>query len=323
MNVYSNVQHGVAYEIHEIGGKEIKFIEILATLAAFEMKNKDKEKVTMKLEGEVDNLKMANEQQVVHIVDGFNLVVKMKDDEISRMDCENVELRKAISALEDQLVNREVHVVTQTFQCMNEEGALWVGRAGGHDDHNVQEDSQSDAYLTNVGGHVGGTPKMQDIVLGSIILDHAELQLVGTNNSKGVREASQQNSLVRNIKNKVRREQKLSEFEYATMRKVVTSLSDRQNDKPADDIGCSIKRVVNDDIIDVDATVPFGKKQSGFDINRWVGVWKMMTVHKKEKISNVYTQHNDKYGCATISKLVNVIQKHAFCDATNVFLVGL
>ncbi|GMP26748.1 hypothetical protein CsSME_00003060 [Camellia sinensis var. sinensis] len=51
--------------------------------------------------------------------------------------------------------------------------------------------------------------------------------------------------------------------------------------------------VVGDDIIDMDAVVLHGNKWSGFGINNRLGVWKMMTVVEKAKITTAYKHHGD------------------------------
>ncbi|KAF5935866.1 hypothetical protein HYC85_026995 [Camellia sinensis] len=99
-----------------------------------------------------------------------------------------------------------------------------------------------------------------------------------------------QTSFVRNIKNKVRQERKLSDFEYPILH--------GRNKKSVTDAGVVVRGdgcVNNAGVIDVDAVVVKGSKWSGFDINNRLGVWKMMTVEEKCRIKQGYDRHGDRY----------------------------
>ncbi|XP_028089042.1 uncharacterized protein LOC114289493 [Camellia sinensis] len=93
-----------------------KLEEALIAVAELEMQNKKKDKMVSSLEEEVVGLKRKMELQAVNIVGGFECVVKMKNDELSKLKNENDELRKRVLLLEDQLEDRDVHDVTQRFR---------------------------------------------------------------------------------------------------------------------------------------------------------------------------------------------------------------
>ncbi|KAI8013962.1 hypothetical protein LOK49_LG05G01526 [Camellia lanceoleosa] len=106
---------------------------------------------------------------------------------------------------------------------------------------------------------------------------------------EGVIVSGEQTSFVRNIKNKVRQERKLPDFEYPILH--------GRNKKLVTDAGIVVRGddcVNNARVIDVDAMVVKGSKWSGFDINNRLGVWKMMTVEEKCRIKQGYDRHGDR-----------------------------
>ncbi|KAI7982655.1 putative potassium transporter 12 [Camellia lanceoleosa] len=88
----------------------------LKSMTDMEVRNKANEGTISKLEDEVVSLKSKMETQAVNIVGGFGCVMKVKDDEIRKIENENKELRQTISMLEDQLADHQVHTVTQAYQ---------------------------------------------------------------------------------------------------------------------------------------------------------------------------------------------------------------
>ncbi|KAI8000686.1 hypothetical protein LOK49_LG09G02085 [Camellia lanceoleosa] len=120
--------------VDEVGGvKELE--NALKCMADMELKNKAYEGTISKLEDEVVSLKSKMEMQAVNIVGGFGCVVKVKDDEIRKLENENKELRKTISMLEDQLADQQVHTVTQAYRMNTPTGCRDVGAShcdGGH-----------------------------------------------------------------------------------------------------------------------------------------------------------------------------------------------
>ncbi|GMP43607.1 hypothetical protein CsSME_00012903 [Camellia sinensis var. sinensis] len=85
-------------------------------IASLENDNKLKDNKIAMLEVEAFRLKGENEMQAVHIVGGFGCVLKMKDEKVEKLKKENMELRKQIAVFEDQLVDCDVHDVTQAFR---------------------------------------------------------------------------------------------------------------------------------------------------------------------------------------------------------------
>ncbi|KAI8008072.1 hypothetical protein LOK49_LG07G03676 [Camellia lanceoleosa] len=96
------------------------------------------------------------------------------------------------------------------------------------------------------------------------------------------------NSLVRNIKGKVRKERKLADYEYPLL-----GVRDRRMGSESDNVGEEKNCVSGNAVIDVDAVEVARKKWSGFDINNRLGVWKMMTFEEKTKIKQAYERNGD------------------------------
>ncbi|GMP78483.1 hypothetical protein CsSME_00034403 [Camellia sinensis var. sinensis] len=105
---------------------------------------------------------------------------------------------------------------------------------------------------------------------------------------EGVPRLGVQNSLVRNIKCKVRKDRKLADYEYPLL-----GVRDRRMGLESDNVGGDNDCVNGNTVIDVDAVEVAGKKWSGFDINNWLEVWKMMTFKEKTKIKKAYDRNGD------------------------------
>ena len=105
---------------------------------------------------------------------------------------------------------------------------------------------------------------------------------------EGVPRLDGKNSLVRNIKGKVRKEQKLADYEYPLL-----GVRDRRMRSKSDNVGGEKNCVSGNAVIDVDVVEVAGKKWSGFDINNRLGVWKMMTFEEKTKIKQAYDRNDD------------------------------
>ncbi|CAL5335936.1 unnamed protein product [Camellia sinensis] len=105
---------------------------------------------------------------------------------------------------------------------------------------------------------------------------------------KGVPRMGGLNSLVCNIKGKVRKERKLADYEYPLL-----GVRDRRMGSKNDNVGGEKNCVSGNAVIDVDAVEVAEEKWSGFDINNRLGVWKMMTFEEKTKIKQVYDHNGD------------------------------
>ncbi|KAI8012973.1 hypothetical protein LOK49_LG05G02657 [Camellia lanceoleosa] len=112
-----------------------KLEKALKSMADMEVRSKTNERTISKLEDEVVNLKSKMEMQAVNIVRGFECVMKVKDDEIRKLENENKELRQTISMLEGQLANQQVHTVTQAYwkNDFGDVGASHCQRGSGFD----------------------------------------------------------------------------------------------------------------------------------------------------------------------------------------------
>ncbi|KAI8024768.1 hypothetical protein LOK49_LG02G00113 [Camellia lanceoleosa] len=101
-----------------------KLEEALTAITTLQLQNKNKDNMISLLEEEINKLKSKSDLQAVNIVGGFGCVLKMKDEELEKLRTENGEMQKKISLLEDQLEDRDVHVVTQAFRdAGNKQGA--------------------------------------------------------------------------------------------------------------------------------------------------------------------------------------------------------
>ncbi|GMP47069.1 hypothetical protein CsSME_00014996 [Camellia sinensis var. sinensis] len=110
-DVHSTVRDAVS----DVAGL-IELEKALKSIADMEVRNKANEGTISKLEDEVVRLKSKMEMQAVNIVGGFRCVMKVKDDEIRKLENENKELHQTISLLEDQLADQQVHTVKQAYR---------------------------------------------------------------------------------------------------------------------------------------------------------------------------------------------------------------
>ncbi|KAI8008835.1 hypothetical protein LOK49_LG07G02831 [Camellia lanceoleosa] len=266
----------------------------LKCMADLELKNKASEGTISKLEAEVVSLKSKMEMQAVNIVGGFGCVVKVKDDEIRKLETENKELRQTISMLEDQLADQQVHTVTQAYRMNTPTGVRDVGASnceGGsgfgvtvvHDVTPIRVGLNVGIGGDNVTVHtVSDSSPVPDRSVGNENLSDLEVGLF-PNKGEVIR-----NSFVRNLKNKVRKELRLKDYDYQVV-------GEQEKKKLA--YGCKAvgvrKGTVNDAVVDVDTVGVAASKWSGFDLNNRFGVWKMMTYEEKEKIMKAYERNGD------------------------------
>ncbi|KAI8011412.1 hypothetical protein LOK49_LG06G00071 [Camellia lanceoleosa] len=265
--------HGSTSGKNNEGVDDSKVDEYCSAITKLELESKRKDEMIALLEGEVAGLEKKLEAQAVNIAGGFECVLGIKNDEVDKLKKENIELRRSVLVLEDQLADRDVHVVTQAFRDME------VRRDGvGGSDARVRVGGKVVYNVSPVRAGIGGAYMCNDTVgpnAGSVVVDSDGEQCGGTAGGivnvdlsdvdGGVVVSGGQTSFVRNIKNKVR------------------CVVVRNND-------C----VKNDNVIDVDAVVLKGSKWSGFDINNRLGVWKMMTVEEKCRIKQGYDRRGDQ-----------------------------
>ncbi|KAI7995628.1 hypothetical protein LOK49_LG11G02882 [Camellia lanceoleosa] len=248
------------------GVKGSRVDEYVNAIAILELENKRKDGMIALLEGEVDGLKRKLEAQAVNIVGGFECVLGIKNDEVEKLKKENIELRRSLLVLEDQIADRDVHVVTQAFRDVQ------VRRDGcGGNDKGVK-----------VGGEI-----VYNVLLIRAGLSPKYVCTEAVGPSIGCDVVDSVGELVSNAGDVL--EKKLPDFEYAIL--------NGRNKKSVTDAGVVVRSddfASNSGIIDVDAVVVNGSKWSSFDINNRLGVWKMMTVEEKSKIKQGYDRHGDR-----------------------------
>ncbi|KAI7981813.1 hypothetical protein LOK49_Contig12G00016 [Camellia lanceoleosa] len=321
----ADVVRGSVFGNNSEGVKGSRVDEYINAIAILELENKRKDGMIALLEGEVDGLKRKLESQARNIVGCFECVLGIKNDEVEKLKKENIELRRSLLVLEDQIADRDVHVVTQAFRDVqvrrdgcrgNDDGV----KGGGEIVYNVSpiRAGLSPKYVcTEAVGPSTGCDVVDSVgeqrgrCAGSnMIVDLCDMD-------DGLIMTGGQTSFVRNIKNKVRQEKKLPDFEYP--------LLNGRNKKSVADAGVVVRSddvVTNSGIIDVDAVVVKGSKWSGFDINNRLGVWKMMTVEEKCKIKQGYDRHGDRavmwedrYAGVVVdfTDVKNIIRQSAVC----------
>ncbi|KAI8013929.1 hypothetical protein LOK49_LG05G03750 [Camellia lanceoleosa] len=279
--------------VDEVGGvKELE--NALKCMADMELKNKAYEGTISKLEDEVVSLKSKMEMQAVNIVGGFGCVVKVKDDEIRKLENENKELRKTISMLEDQLADQQVHTVTQAYRMNTPTGCRDVGAShcdGGsgfgvtvvHDVTPIRVGLNVGVSGENVTVHtVSDSSPVPDRSVADVNLTDLDVE-VFQNKGEGI-----PNSFVRNLKNKARKELRLEDYDYQIV---------GEHEKKTVTYGCKAigaKKTADVAIVDVDTGGVAASKWSGFDLNNRFGVWKMMTYEEKEKIMKAYERNGDR-----------------------------
>ncbi|GMQ11391.1 hypothetical protein CsSME_00054045 [Camellia sinensis var. sinensis] len=119
--------HGSTSGKDNEGVNDSKVNEYGSAIAILELENKRKDEMIALLEEEVAGLKRKLEAQAVNIVGGFECVLGIKNEEVDKLKKENIELRMSVLVLEDQLVDRDVHVVTQAFKDVE----VWGDDVGG------------------------------------------------------------------------------------------------------------------------------------------------------------------------------------------------
>ncbi|KAI8021170.1 hypothetical protein LOK49_LG03G01158 [Camellia lanceoleosa] len=112
----ADVLRGSVFVNNSEGVKSSRVDEYVNAIAILELENKRKDGMITLLDGEVDGLKRKLEVQAVNIVGGFECVLGIKNDKVEKLKKENIELRRSLLVLEDQIADRDVHVVTQAFR---------------------------------------------------------------------------------------------------------------------------------------------------------------------------------------------------------------
>ncbi|CAL5339426.1 unnamed protein product [Camellia sinensis] len=268
---------------------ESKLEEALTAITTLQLQNKNKDNMISRLEEEITKLKSKSDLQAVNIVGGFGCVLKMKDEELEKLRKENGEMQVKISLLEDQLEDRDVHVVTQAFRDAGDKqvtGGSGTGCSGygGSFLCDVSPLRAVNDCAWQAGNEANEVEVHDPMDVQQCDAEVEVLPYVG----EGVPRLGGLNSLVRNIKGKVRKERKLADYEYPLL-----GVRDRRMGSESGNVGGEKHCVSGNAVIDMDAVEVGGKKWSGFDINNRLGVWKMMTFEEKTKIKQAYDRNGD------------------------------
>ncbi|KAI7992442.1 hypothetical protein LOK49_LG12G01427 [Camellia lanceoleosa] len=236
------------------------------------------------------------EKQAADIVDGFILVFKVKDDQIKKVVEENVDLRKTIGVLEEQLAEQDVHNLTQAFRTVDD-GCTdrGDGKAVGIKDRTTLD--IVGLYGNNrstKADNCGGSNDMTGGVLVEISQNDSDVVEVGRCMPVGQRVECVQKSFVRNLKCKVRKELRLPKFEYYGVGNLRMGCNVVGDNKVVDVVRSGMGRGRAERVIDVDAFAVRSREWSGFALNNQLGVWKMMTEMEKEKIRDAYNKDEDR-----------------------------
>ncbi|KAI8002852.1 hypothetical protein LOK49_LG08G03378 [Camellia lanceoleosa] len=196
------------------------------TIFVLQSKNKSKDFVIAKLEEQVSKLTSALEQQASNMFVGFNSCLKVKDDEIARMTGVISDLRSTITGLEEKLASSDAHPTgegarrgdtedeTDSFAFVDAKNAEEL----------IHDVTQMAVGRDSVGtGNRMGMGSTSEKVLQAETFapdggNRKELQMVRGNAAEASIGSALKNLFVKKIKEKVRRERKLSEFEYLMLR---------------------------------------------------------------------------------------------------------
>ncbi|KAF5943758.1 hypothetical protein HYC85_017835 [Camellia sinensis] len=223
------------------------------------MSGDEAKKFVANLMDEVAMLKWKNEMQAVNLVEGFESIFKVKDKEIKKLSEENTKLKRTVACLEEQLANQAVHNVTQRYNGFISEavgemvperddgrGLQGVGSDGKSVCSDVMVNASPLSYLhgfrcsgeTDVNAGVGQVGEHEVVVISLVIGDGGALD-------------DGMNSFVHNIKEKVRKNLKLPEFEYPEVRLRHRKVGNKGESARDDIVGRGLDRVECDDVIDV------------------------------------------------------------------------
>ncbi|KAI8000367.1 hypothetical protein LOK49_LG09G01720 [Camellia lanceoleosa] len=265
----TDVLRGSTFVKNNEGVKVSEVDEYGSAIAKLELDNKRKDEMIAFLEGEVAGLKNKLEAQAVNIVGGFECVLGIKNEEVDKLKKENSELRRSVLVFEDQLADRDVHVVTQAFRDVD------VRRDGvGSSDAGVKVGGEIVYNVSPIRAGIRGTYVCNEGVgksVGCDVVDSGGDQCVRTGGGFGNVDLCD-----------------MDEGVIVPAGQTSFVLTDAGNVVRRDDC------VNNAGVIDVDAVVVKGSKWSGFDINNRLGVWKMMTVDEKCRIKQGYDRHGDR-----------------------------
>ncbi|XP_028087940.1 uncharacterized protein LOC114288621 [Camellia sinensis] len=294
-------QIGTGKIVGGVGGRLVSCDRVESDVNEFGVSNIDKDDVIAKLEEEVVRLKKKNDIQAVHIVEGFESVLRVKDEEKKKLQLENAKLRQTVAILEEQLADQAVHNVMQRFKVgdLGHEGGV-AGKGGcEYESHGGKQHSMS-AYAEIVvdASPVTSIPASSKHIDSGVIADVvqcAKHQVVVINpiSAEGGHVVEAPNSFVRSIKEKVRKNLQLPEFDYPKLRVQQRKVNSNACMLPNNVAGDGMGDVMGGKVVDVETAIGGGSKFSGFGINNKHTVWKMMTEQEKGIISSAYDRYGD------------------------------
>ncbi|GMP62988.1 hypothetical protein CsSME_00024865 [Camellia sinensis var. sinensis] len=294
-------QIGTSKIVGGVGGRLVSCDRVESDVNEFGVSNIDKDDVIAKLEEEVVRLKKKNDIQAVHIVEGFESVLRVKDEEKKKLQLENAKLRQTVAILEEQLADQAVHNVMQRFKVgdLGHEGGV-AGKGGcGYESHGGKQHSMP-AYAEIVvdASPVTSIPASSKHIDSGVIADVvqcAKHQVVVINpiSAEGGHVVGAPNSFVRCIKEKVRKNLQLPEFDYPKLRVQQRKVNSNACMLPNNVAGDGVGDVMGGKVVDVETAIGGGSKFSGFGINNKHTVWKMMTEQEKGIISSAYDRYGD------------------------------
>ncbi|KAI8006346.1 hypothetical protein LOK49_LG07G02338 [Camellia lanceoleosa] len=269
-----------ATRVKRIGDGKGELETALAELYALRAECRVKDGMIAELQAEVDQLRRMKEKQAVDIVGGFTLVFKVKKDQMKKVVEENVELRRTIGVLEEQLAEQDVHNVTQAFR-MVVDGDIDMAEGNGvgsMEGATLDSVGQRGNYLLKKSGNFWGIDEKTGGVVVKVSGHGSDVVEVAGCVRRRQPVKGVESSFVRNLKGKVRKEVMKPDFDYGGVGKIM--------------VGCG-KVVDAGRSVDVDACAVRRRVWSGFDLNNRLGVWKLMTAVEKEKIRNAYDRDGD------------------------------
>ncbi|KAI8024824.1 hypothetical protein LOK49_LG02G00259 [Camellia lanceoleosa] len=255
-------------------------------------------KIVMELRQEVERLNKKLEMQSVNLVGGFESIFKVKDEECKKLVAENAELRRSLAALEEQLAEQAVHNVTQHFAGVNV-------RKSSDDDYGLGNLVEVENGRDNCPTVEGGTMVESSPVAYVTLIDNNEMHcpiqaddsdvvVVSPMITEGCSVVDGVNSFIRNIKGKVRKNLKLSGYEYPELKRRGRTMKNEVIVSKPVGVGSSVNVLHREGVVDVENVVDEKKIFSGFGITNRNTVWKMMSEREKEVISSAYERYGDR-----------------------------
>ncbi|GMP64133.1 hypothetical protein CsSME_00025553 [Camellia sinensis var. sinensis] len=105
-----------------------------------------------------------------------------------------------------------------------------------------------------------------------------------------------QNSFVRNIKNKNRKEHKWPEYKYP----LVLGRLMKPSDSGVVNVGeCADKQIMHNEIIEVDDLEEPERTFSRFDLTNRLSIWKLLSTQEKDKLKEAYEKEGGQVGFQT------------------------